>query len=74
MSEVVPVDVLHAALGLVVRQQVGDARADGSPGDRLLHLIDRRQVAEIYVVRGHLLKYNKMEICHFLNRILLSVR
>ena len=42
MSEVVPVDVLHAALGLVVRQQVGDARADGSPGDRLLHLVDRR--------------------------------
>ena len=42
MSEVVSVDVFHAALGLVVRQEVGDAGADGSPGDRLFHLVDRR--------------------------------
>ena len=63
ISEVVSVDVFDAALGFVVRQEVGDAGADGAPGDRLLHLVDRRQVTELYVVRGYL--QNSLETCDF---------
>ena len=40
MSEVISVDVFHAALSLVVWEEVGDAGADSSPGDRLLHLVN----------------------------------